>query len=267
MALACLGLTAWGALNAQTEKDAEEAFRHEVINQRLVPHGFSAEPEVDYRWTPAGVQTDDPAVHTFGAFQTDSVNVKHDRIELQGIRYTLVKDEQGQPAFSGGASALLFVDLQGADPATVLSVLKNQLFYPSIDAAQADIPAAYRKMLPYDPAKFNRLKADSGSPHEKPSIEGCSADATLTLPKLTHQVNPKFSKESRRAKIGGDVVVAITVDDAGKPTDLWLAAAAGPGLDAEALEAVEKYRFKPATCNGAPVPVPLFIEVNFKILR
>jgi protein TonB len=40
----------------------------------------------------------------------------------------------------------------------------------------------------------------------------------------------------------------------------------GFGLDEKALEAVRKYRFKPAMKNGVPVPVVLMIEINFQFV-
>lgn len=40
----------------------------------------------------------------------------------------------------------------------------------------------------------------------------------------------------------------------------------GSGLDEAAVEAVQKYKFAPATMNGQPVVVDLYIEVNFKIV-
>jgi hypothetical protein len=36
------------------------------------------------------------------------------------------------------------------------------------------------------------------------------------------------------------------------------------GLDEKAVEAVKRYRFKPAMLQGKPVPVEVNIEVNFK---
>jgi periplasmic protein TonB len=39
-----------------------------------------------------------------------------------------------------------------------------------------------------------------------------------------------------------------------------------PGaIDEEALAAVAAYRFRPATQNGTPVKVELYIDVNFQI--
>jgi hypothetical protein len=39
----------------------------------------------------------------------------------------------------------------------------------------------------------------------------------------------------------------------------------GMGLDEKAVEAVRQYKFKPALQNGKPVPVDLYIDVNFQI--
>jgi protein TonB len=38
------------------------------------------------------------------------------------------------------------------------------------------------------------------------------------------------------------------------------------GLDEKAVEAVSRYQFKPATLRGTPVPVDLYVDVNFQIL-
>jgi outer membrane biosynthesis protein TonB len=39
----------------------------------------------------------------------------------------------------------------------------------------------------------------------------------------------------------------------------------GMGLDEKALEAVSRYRFKPALKNGKPVPAIITVEVNFRL--
>jgi periplasmic protein TonB len=37
------------------------------------------------------------------------------------------------------------------------------------------------------------------------------------------------------------------------------------GLDLQALEAVRKWKFKPGTLNGQPVPVIYNLTVNFRL--
>jgi TonB family protein len=39
----------------------------------------------------------------------------------------------------------------------------------------------------------------------------------------------------------------------------------GKGLDEKALEAVRRWKFKPATYNGEPVPVQVQAEVTFRL--
>jgi TonB family protein len=86
----------------------------------------------------------------------------------------------------------------------------------------------------------------------------------MTVPKPTNNVEAEFSDEARRRHASARVMIAMTVTDQGLPADARVAAQAGMGLDEEALKAARKYRFKPATLEGTPVPVPIVVEVNFK---
>jgi periplasmic protein TonB len=56
------------------------------------------------------------------------------------------------------------------------------------------------------------------------------------------------------------------VDANGHPQDLKVMRALGLGLDQKAIEAVEKWTFKPGMKDGKPVPVIATIEVNFRLL-
>ena len=58
----------------------------------------------------------------------------------------------------------------------------------------------------------------------------------------------------------------IIVDAQGNPRNPRIVRALGMGLDEKALEAVMKYKFKPAMKDGkTPVSVMLSIEVNFRM--
>lgn len=84
-------------------------------------------------------------------------------------------------------------------------------------------------------------------------------------PVQVHNVEPEFTDEARRAKFQGIVVVSIIVDAQGMPRDLHVVRALGMGLDQKAIEAVMKYRFKPAMKDGKPVPVKVNVEINFRL--
>jgi TonB family protein len=60
------------------------------------------------------------------------------------------------------------------------------------------------------------------------------------------------------------VVVQMWIDSAGVPTNLKVSRSSGDrAFDDSALDAVSKYRFRPASENNQPVPVEMKIEVNF----
>ncbi len=84
-------------------------------------------------------------------------------------------------------------------------------------------------------------------------------------PIVTYQVDPEFSEEARKAKFSGNVVVSLIVGADGRPRNVHVLRGVGMGLDEKAVEAVQQYRFKPATKNGKPVDVYLNVEVNFQI--
>jgi TonB family protein len=88
---------------------------------------------------------------------------------------------------------------------------------------------------------------------------GVSAPVPLFEPEA------EFSDEARRAKYQGLCLVSLIVDAQGNPQGIHIARSLGMGLDEKAMEAVRKYKFKPAMKAGHPVPVPITIEVNFRL--
>jgi TonB family protein len=84
-------------------------------------------------------------------------------------------------------------------------------------------------------------------------------------PVLTYAADPEYTEAARKAKLSGNVIVALIVDSAGEPQNVRVARGLGNELDEKAVEAVQQYRFKPATRNGEPVPANLNVEVNFQI--
>lgn len=56
------------------------------------------------------------------------------------------------------------------------------------------------------------------------------------------------------------------VDTDGSPQRIRVTQPAGMGLDERAIEAVKQWHFQPATKNGQPVPVWIFVEIDFHLL-
>ncbi len=88
----------------------------------------------------------------------------------------------------------------------------------------------------------------------------------VSQPIPIHKVEPEYSEEARKAKFQGTVVLSIVIDESGKPTQFKVVRPLGLGLDEKAIEAVQKWRFRPGMKDGRAVAVLATVEVNFRLL-
>lgn len=88
----------------------------------------------------------------------------------------------------------------------------------------------------------------------------------VSSPSVLFRVDPEYSEEARKAKYSGTVVLAIIVDTEGRARDIHVVKSLGMGLDEKAIEAVQKWKFKPGMKGGQAVNVRAQIEVNFRLL-
>jgi periplasmic protein TonB len=88
----------------------------------------------------------------------------------------------------------------------------------------------------------------------------------VSQPSVIFKVDPEYSEEARKAKYSGTVMLAVIVDTEGHARDIHVVKSLGMGLDEKAMEAVEKWKFKPGMKGGLPVNVKATIEVNFRLL-
>jgi protein TonB len=76
----------------------------------------------------------------------------------------------------------------------------------------------------------------------------------------------KFSKEAVKQKYDGTVSLRIIVDDTGHAKDIAVEKGLDFGLTEQAIAAVRKWRFKPATGpDGKPAAVRIRVEVQFRV--
>jgi periplasmic protein TonB len=88
----------------------------------------------------------------------------------------------------------------------------------------------------------------------------------VSAPTVLFKVDPEYSEEARKAKYSGTVTLQIIVDTEGHARNIRIAKSLGMGLDEKAVEAVEKWKFKPGMKGGQAVNVSASIEVNFRLL-
>ena len=88
----------------------------------------------------------------------------------------------------------------------------------------------------------------------------------VSQPVVIYKIDPEYSEEARKAKYSGTVLLSVIIDDHGLTRDIHVIQPVGLGLDEKAIEAVQKWRFRPAMKGGRPVAVQANVEVNFRLL-
>jgi len=89
--------------------------------------------------------------------------------------------------------------------------------------------------------------------------------ADVTPPAAISQVSPTYTKQARKAKLSGVVVLGLIVDTDGHACNIRFLRSLGMGLNESAVEAVKKWKFRPSTRDGVPVKVQATVEVNFRM--
>lgn len=86
-----------------------------------------------------------------------------------------------------------------------------------------------------------------------------------TPPRAVSAPPPEYSTEARQANFQGVCVLGIVVESNGRPSHIRVLRSLGMGLDEKAIEAVKRWRFKPAMQDGKPVAVQVAVQVTFHI--
>jgi TonB family protein len=85
-------------------------------------------------------------------------------------------------------------------------------------------------------------------------------------PALVFKQEPSYTEQAKDAKIQGPVTLSAVIERDGKVYDVEVEEGLDPGLDANAVAAIQSWLFKPAEKDGKPVPVSVTIVVNFRLL-
>ncbi|HEV3253050.1 MAG TPA: energy transducer TonB [Candidatus Acidoferrales bacterium] len=88
-----------------------------------------------------------------------------------------------------------------------------------------------------------------------------------SVPKCEYCPSPEFSDAAVKAKVQGVVILHCVVTAEGRASGIVILKHMGVGLDEKAVQAVRRWRFKPATGpDGKPATVGVEIEVTFRLV-
>ncbi len=88
----------------------------------------------------------------------------------------------------------------------------------------------------------------------------------ISIPTCVYCPPPEYTGKARAAKIQGNVVLLVVINQEGRAIRIAVTSANDDGLAARAVEAVREWKFKPATDeNGKAVAVIVPIQVTFRL--
>jgi TonB family protein len=104
------------------------------------------------------------------------------------------------------------------------------------------------------------------SPVEEPRVRGpIRMGGDVTRPEKVSGPGAEYTRDARRARIQGVVILEVIIDENGNVTNVKVLKPLPMGLDHQAVEAVERWKFRPATLHGRPVAVYYNLTVNFRL--
>jgi len=87
----------------------------------------------------------------------------------------------------------------------------------------------------------------------------------ITSPVVVHEVKPKYTAEALHSKVTGTVVMECIVQPNGECFGAHVTKPLDPGLDREALNSLQSWRFQPGERYGKPVPVVVTVDIGFSL--
>lgn len=110
-------------------------------------------------------------------------------------------------------------------------------------------------------------EAQAEKPWPPPGVIRAGKD--VAHPRLVFEAKPNYTGDAMRNRIEGVLFMEAVVETDGSVGEVRVTRSLDKeyGLDDQAVRAVKRWRFEPATRDGEPVPVLVEIEMSFVIGR
>jgi|CXWL01.1.fsa_nt_gi protein TonB len=106
---------------------------------------------------------------------------------------------------------------------------------------------------------------EGGIPQEPAEDQIFQVGGNVVEPVVISRTPPTYTETARRARTQGTVVLEAVINKQGEVTNVKVLKSLPFGLDRQAVESIQRWKFKPATMDGRPVSVYYVLTVQFKI--
>jgi TonB family protein len=220
------------------------------------------------------------------AVKLNHVKLSHDRLQMDGDRVISFYNVKGtlQQLVHHRRPLKLEIALgpEGADKANVDRVLHAVfLGRTEIDAVQPPSPASVSELKDFERSEDNlNLYRRKGTLEWKickemhEPLAGGRLENGETVyyvcgpvvpPKPIEVPDPDYPAGEKRERREGKAVLSIVVDSQGRVRTIGLKMPNVTGFELQALEAVSRWKFQPATMSGKSVATCINVEVNYRL--
>jgi protein TonB len=102
-------------------------------------------------------------------------------------------------------------------------------------------------------------------PSEGPPAAEPDRGPSLLAPPDPGELRAAYPRGARRAGLEGDVRLELVVSEAGEVVEVRVVQPAGNGFDEAAVRLARRFRFRPATSGGRPVPARIPWTCKFRL--
>lgn len=131
------------------------------------------------------------------------------------------------------------------------------------------IREAVREEIEFEPPEEVSIMVGTPVP-PPPATPFDLTHAEIVPPELImdSKVEPFFPELARVARLSGRVMLRAVIDEEGSVVEIEVIGPSQPdfGFEAAAIDAVQQWRYSPATLRGRPVAVYMVVVVEFKLL-
>jgi len=253
--LFCIILSVPATVHAE-KNPAVTTLSARLLKKAFLLRSFSPETTIHYRVSNGLVVTSPPPYKIASLFKVNAVFLRNNTLHIAG-RSTPLSFQDGKMTRSElDYPVEILVEVAGADLATISEALPASLFFFNIDEMKKNLPSTF--LIENKRAELQACDcAQVGTASCKLTDATVGMDG-LTPPSMLKSVDIDFSNSVRASETRR--VVALMIDTSGNPQDLWITVSSGPDSDLPSILAAKRYKFKPATCHGAPVSIPMIIE-------
>jgi hypothetical protein len=239
-----------------------------LINKPLYLRGFPSADTLNYDGSGRLISPSETTSFTLAGIDVTHIELNGNGLVLTGRRVGLELEQQDAksrvPLQVNGADEPIHIEIALAPGADYTPAL-NAIFAEDPGSLAATLPAYWQVyarnnfLAPGNDLALHSAKEEKTL--DKPINKG--GKDSIVKPTLLRSAAPVTTPAALSLQYKASVIISLIVEKDGVPSHLQLLRPAGLGLDEQAIAAVQKYIFHPATQKGRPVPVDLNVVVDF----